>query len=91
MTEQLPSEQLATALRNCGLCQSSGYDPVPNEDGTQADCRRCGGRQSLEWLAAAELDRLQARVDALMLEFCPNEMTALQMQRWAANQKQVST
>lgn len=30
---------------------------------------------------------LQARIDALMLEYCPDEMTAEQLAEWAKNQK----
>lgn len=32
-------------------------------------------------------DQLQAYVDALMLEYCPDEMTAEQMQRYASCQQ----
>lgn len=35
----------------------------------------------------AEIKRLQAQVDALMLEFCPDEMTHEQVARWGENQK----
>ena len=34
----------------------------------------------------AERDALQARVDTLMLEFCPDEMTAEQVLRWETSQ-----
>ena len=34
-------------------------------------------------LGAAALDQLQARIDALMLEHCPDEMTPEQMAAWA--------
>lgn len=39
--------------------------------------------------AADELDRLQAKIDSLMLEYCPNEMTTEQMQEWGRHQKPV--
>ena len=35
----------------------------------------------------AEIERLKAQVDALMLEFCPDEMTPEQVERWGENQK----
>lgn len=35
-------------------------------------------------------DPLQARIDELMLEYCPDEMTAEQKARWAECQKQMS-
>ena len=35
----------------------------------------------------AEIERLKAKVDALMLEFCPDEMTPEQMEQWGKNQK----
>jgi hypothetical protein len=40
-------------------------------------------------MAADEIERLQAQVDALMLEHCPKEMTAAQLQLWAASQRPV--
>ena len=29
---------------------------------------------------------LQAKIDALMMEYCPEEMTEKQLEEWAANQ-----
>lgn len=47
--------------------------------------------------AADEIDRLealvanqQATIDALMLEFCPDEMSEEQRERWARNQRKSS-
>lgn len=37
-----------------------------------------------------ELDRRQAKIDGLMLEFCPEEMTQEQRANWSANQKRYS-
>lgn len=34
-------------------------------------------------------DAKQARIDALMLEFCPDEMTEEQLANWAAHQRAV--
>lgn len=34
----------------------------------------------------ARIAELQAKYDALMLEFCPEEMTADQFQEWGRNQ-----
>jgi hypothetical protein len=34
-------------------------------------------------------DELQARIDALMLEYCPEEMTAVQRAKWAQAQKPI--
>lgn len=39
----------------------------------------------------AERDALQARVDALMLEFCPEEMTEQQKANWARHQRPVQS
>ena len=39
---------------------------------------------------AAKADALQARIDDLMLEFCPDEMTEAQRANWARHQKPVS-
>lgn len=45
--------------------------------------------KAVERLAAlkSERDALQARVDALMLEYCPDEMTPEQLEEWARHQK----
>jgi hypothetical protein len=51
------------------------------DEGTKAE--------ALEWLQRTWDDNfaLQARIDALMLEYCPDEMTPLQRARWAASQR----
>lgn len=38
----------------------------------------------------AEIGRLQARIDELMLEYCPDEMTDEQRAEWARHQRSVS-
>ncbi len=47
------------------------------------------------WKATAEYaakiaDDRQARIDALMLEYCPDEMTEAQKDNWAKHQRPVS-
>ena len=37
--------------------------------------------------AEAQIESLQAKIDALMLEYCPEEMTEQQMKTWGNNQK----
>lgn len=39
----------------------------------------------------AELDARQAKIDALMLEFCPNEMTDAQRVNWENHQRPISS
>jgi hypothetical protein len=34
-------------------------------------------------------DHLQAKIDSLMLEYCPDEMTLSQITEWAKHQRQV--
>ncbi len=36
-----------------------------------------------------EVNALQAKIDALMLEYCPEEMTKEQLDNWASHQKAV--
>lgn len=36
--------------------------------------------------AADKIEELQARIDELMLEYCPEEMTAEQLEEWAKHQ-----
>lgn len=37
----------------------------------------------------AEVEAKQARIDALMFEYCPDEMTPEQIEEWARHQKRV--
>lgn len=54
--------------------------------------------RAAEWLgrhkAMAEAERmandLQAKIDALMLEYCPDEMSEAQKERWARHQQPVT-
>ena len=46
--------------------------------------------QGFAEVAARKADALQAQLDALMLEFCPDEMTDAQRENWARHQKPVS-
>lgn len=48
-----------------------------------------GYKRSAEDQAKA-MAALQARIDALMLEFCPEEMTPAQMKEWERNQRAAS-
>ena len=41
-------------------------------------------------IVARKADALQARLDALMLEYCPEEMTKEQKENWARHQKPAS-
>lgn len=52
-------------------------------------------RESAHWQERAEqaerrAERLQAQVDALMLEYCPDEMTPEQVEEWTRHQKAVA-
>ena len=46
--------------------------------------------QGFAEVAARKADALQARLDALMLEFCPDEMTEAQKDNWVEHQRPVS-
>lgn len=54
-------------------------------------------KSGLGWVARKRLERfaelarapLQAKIDSLMLEYCPDEITDEQMTEWAKNQKPV--
>ena len=55
-------------------------------------------KSGLGWVARKRLERfaelarapLQAKIDGLMLEYCPDEITDEQMAEWSKNQKPVS-
>lgn len=46
--------------------------------------------QGFAEVAARKADALQAQLDALMLEYCPDEMTEAQKDNWAKHQKPAS-
>ena len=56
---------------------------------TPACAERADLREEIERLCA-QVAALQARVDALMLEFCPEEMSAEQVAEWARHQRPAS-
>ncbi len=45
--------------------------------------------QALYTALMAELDAQQAKIDALMLEFCPEDMTPEQLAEWGRHQRPV--
>lgn len=45
--------------------------------------------EAFAFSVAEKADAIQARLDALMLEFCPEEMTEAQKANWARHQKPV--
>ena len=46
--------------------------------------------EAFAFSVAAKADAIQARLDALMLEYCPEEMTEAQKANWARHQRPVS-
>jgi hypothetical protein len=71
--------ELAAGVHTCGpTCRKT---PVCAE---RADLREENER------LCAQVDALQARMDALMLEFCPDEMTKTQLENWARHQRPAS-
>ena len=46
--------------------------------------------QGFAEVTARKADALQAQLDALMMEFCPDEMTEAQKENWAKHQRPVS-
>lgn len=61
-------------------------------DKTRRDYHKIVGK-NLEHIAHLERQNaaLQAKLDAVMLEYCPEEMTAEQLERWALHQRPVSS
>lgn len=73
--------------------------PLPQEEGTYWETNQHGhselvtghnytAQQMLEYAEAA-CDALQAKLDRLMLEYCPEEMTPEQLATWAKHQRPV--
>lgn len=72
---------LITRLRKLGETP-----PMTDPTAVQIVCR-----QAVERLEErrAEIQRLQARIDELMLEYCPDEMTPEQIENWKRSQASV--
>lgn len=45
------------------------------------------GKKHVARWAVEEIGRLQAKIDALMLEYCPEEMAPEQVENWALHQR----
>lgn len=58
-------------------------------------CEICNPSKAIEYAEETikdlriELDKAYAKIDALMLEYCPEEMTQEQKDNWAYNQRKV--
>ena len=85
------AERLEYALRIApGIRQS-----VEKYERLRARAERLHELEISHWAMVHEVERLtrergslQARIDALMLEYCPDEMTPEQMAEWARSQTQ---
>lgn len=78
----------ATALEGDHCCMpSSAFDALITELERAQQSEREGWRYADE--LEQERKRLQARVDALMLEYCPDEMTPEQIAEWERHQQAV--
>ena len=55
------------------------------------EARKCQIPEGMALIPADSTEAsLQARIDELMLEYCPDEMTTAQMDEWARNQRPVT-
>lgn len=66
------------------LVQKGGWVAVPEK---RANGTYVNGQTQARWLGwKAAWDSQQARIDRLMLEWCPDEMTPHQMAEWSKHQ-----
>lgn len=91
--------ELVQRLRNCAQAYPEDiFPPLSKEDVTrlQSNNRHLLDRASaamgrhfgpLFTAAADALEAKQAKIDALMLEYCPSEMTQEQRDEWAEHQR----
>jgi hypothetical protein len=88
LVEQLTAEY---GLQNCHLCDVDSATWVRCGRGDCANDARLK-REAAERLTAlqATIAELDAKIDALMLEYCPDETTQEQRDRWAANQAAIA-
>lgn len=91
---------LVTVTRKSTGEEIEKYDPLYREAAAALEAERLKRQQAeherdciLEDLAGvqARLEAAQARIDALMLEHCPNEMTPQQIAEYERNQRLADT
>lgn len=68
-----------------GIIKDSGPDYMKLNDGRYFIALD----KDIEEMHKAETDALQAKIDALMLEYCPDEMTEEQLEEYERNQRAV--
>jgi hypothetical protein len=76
-------------------CFEASYDEIMGEGRARSLCSEmnyhypnCDYRV-VKLVPEYKLDELQAQIDKLMLEYCPNEMTESKRHNWALHQKPV--
>lgn len=60
---------------------------IGSEVGTVRKIKRLRAESAENERLRTQVDVLQAKVDALMLEFCPDEMSEAQLENWARHQQ----
>lgn len=88
MNEPLTSnKQVEYAMRQLERCRSYGTDLGEYEQVIVILGDEVERMQTRITNLFSALNSKQAKIDALMLEFCPGEMSAEQRAEWAANQR----
>lgn len=72
--------------------RDASWKQIAAEYQSERDALRADVNRAREMQAAAEAYALalEAKVDALMLEYCPDEMTGPQLERWASFQRRAA-
>jgi hypothetical protein len=83
-TENLPSHDRRKNCRRGETAMSESELVLLLRDGARFVKREF---ESIMTQAADEIERLQSKIDALMMEHCPDEMSAAQTVRWADSQR----
>jgi hypothetical protein len=77
--------------KHCELCNGARGGVAGNNqiiDGKRV-CDYCHA-DMMKSDRSSEVAALQAKIDALMLEYCPNEMTPEQVENWAKHQRKAT-
>ena len=92
--DRVPSEVLAKRLDELATVVTNGKEAIAREfvmciPAELDHCPDLVMSQSAMRLNELEtaISNMQSKIDALMLEYCPNEMTTDQMKKWEDSQK----
>lgn len=76
---------MSSARKRSAIAKANAEANFQRQRAILAECHAARIEQFAK-IVAAKADALQVRIDELMLEYCPDEMTEAQKENWARRQ-----